>query len=144
MKRLMLHFTKIMSLYVTVDESDPKYDEQVADLKGKYSAFARGELPKMLADLKLVRRITGHKVKQDGHKIETYNQYWLYKLYKFFRFFFITFYYYIFPFLIVIFSTLILYSKEIGKKQAEAEAAAQTGPPPQQNVLQNIALLNNG
>ena len=130
MKRLMLHFTKIMSLYITVDDNDAKYNEKIAALKGKYSAFARGEIPKILADLKLVRRVTGQKLSHDKHEVETYAQYWLLKLHKFFRFHFITFYYYIFPFLIVIFSTLILYSKEIGRKQAEADAPAPTGPTP--------------
>ena len=62
MKRLMIHFTTIMSLYKTV-EQDAKYGENIAALKGKYSAFARGEIPKILADLKLVRRVTGQKLK---------------------------------------------------------------------------------
>ena len=125
MKHLMLHFTKIMSLYESVDNND---SEAIARLKGKYSAFARAELPKMLADLKLVRRITGQKLLQEGHDVDSYAQYWLLKLHKCFRFLFITFYYYIFPFLIVIFSTLVLYSKEFGRKHEEA--ATQTGPPP--------------
>ena len=42
MRRLMVKFFDIMSLYITVDDkkpNDPKYDEAVADLKGKYLAF---------------------------------------------------------------------------------------------------------
>ena len=43
MRRLMVKFFDIMSLYITLDDkkpNDPKYDEAVADLKGKYLAFA--------------------------------------------------------------------------------------------------------
>ena len=62
MRRLMVKFFDIMSLYITFDDKKPKdpkydYDEAVADLKGKYSAFAREKIPEMLADIKLFRRI---------------------------------------------------------------------------------------
>ena len=62
------------------------------------------EFPKILADLKLVKKITGQIPIKVEHKMDNGCQKGLLKLYKFFRFIFITIYYYIFPFLIVILS----------------------------------------
>ena len=82
----------------------------------------------------MVRRITGQKIVFFKKEVETCTwQYWLLKLYKVFRFIFVTIYYYIFPFLIVIFSNLLLLYKEIGRKLAdEADAPSPTVVPMQQ------------
>ena len=47
---------------------------------------------------------------------------WLLKIHKFFRYIYVSYYYYLTPFLILVFQTLLLYSNEIYKQYLKNKA----------------------
>ena len=115
MKKTLANFTEIIALYVTVDgePGTPEYTQSLERLRTKYLSFKQQRLGRMLKDLKEVRMITGQKMDIAAHPIRPCSLDWLLlKIHKFFRYLFIL-YYYIMPFLILVFQTMLLYSGEI-------------------------------
>ena len=87
-------------------------------LKDKYVTFKVDEkLTGVIDALKKVKMITEHSkiyVEMD-HSSTSWRElsWWLLKVHKFFRYIFVSFYYYLTPFLILVFQSVLLYSNEI-------------------------------
>ena len=98
------------------------------NLKDKYVGFKVNHLATIILDMKKVKLITGQKIEMAAYPIPTCSlSWWLLKVHKFFRYIYVSFYYYLTPFLILVFQTMLLYSNEIYtqyiKNQEAADAA---------------------
>ena len=86
------------------------------ELRTKYLTFSKDKLDVIIKDMSTIRLITGQMMAFPGHEVKLCTmpmQYFMLKIHKFFRFWFVTTYYYIFPFLILVFQTMLLYAGEI-------------------------------
>ena len=131
-RKTMKHFTDLIMLYETVSgkEGTEEYEKSSDALKKKYLHFRKTRLDEIIDDMKKVRSITKSMLDKNGvDKPDCSSlQYWMMRIYRFHRYIFVSTYYYIVPFLILVFQTILLYSHEIYSqylidKAAEAAVA---------------------
>ena len=117
-RKIMTHFTDIIELYDSVEGNinAEENTNKVNALTRKYMEFKRNKLDMIIDDMKRVRSITKSMLDKKGcddAETRCSLQYWLLRVYRFHRYIFVSTYYYIVPFLILVFQTILLYSHEI-------------------------------
>ena len=107
-------FTQIIDLY---DSAEGVEDSAVVVARDKYVNFKDEKLTDVIDALKKVKLITEHtklNVVMDHYSTAWRSlSWWLLKVHKFFRYIFVSFYYYLTPFFILVFQSVLLYSNEI-------------------------------
>ena len=104
---------EVIALYEFVDGEDlskEEYDDQVVKVQHRYLEYKRKRLDQVFSDMRNSRLVTNTSL----HKAGSYPpactlEWWMLALYKFYRLLFICFYYYLMPFLIIVFQVLLLY-----------------------------------
>ena len=131
MKKALIDFTMIIELYDSTkgEEGTPEHQDSIEFLKDKYVSFKVEHLETIILDMKKVKLITGQKIEMPAYPIPTCSlSWWLLKVHKFFRYIYVSFYYYLTPFLILVFQAMLLYSNQIYTqylKNKEAEELAE-------------------
>lgn len=107
---------EILELYSVVkgETGTPEYEESVNLLKRRYLKFKKTRLEDIIDDLKAIKTLTRQKIDKESQTIPRWTQSYFYqKIYKFFRYIFVSTYFYLVPFFILVFQTFLLYANEI-------------------------------
>jgi hypothetical protein len=81
-----------------------------------------GEVLLYIQNLSLLMLLHKTRLDKKHAQLEGYS-WWLQKIYKFCRYLFIAFYYYLFPFVVLVFQTFLLYAGEMYTKSKEDDDA---------------------
>lgn len=117
----------IIDLYevVTGEKDSAEYHESIDAIKEKYVSFKVDKLKTIIEDMKKVKLITGQKIDMAGFSVPRCSlSWWLLKIHKFFRYIYVSFYYYLTPFFILVFQTVLLYSHELYTQYLKEEPTA--------------------
>ena len=108
-----------------------KYETVTMSVKGEEGEVQSNACNQAISDIRTVRNLICNVIDKPAATPEEKNSY-LVGLHKFFRYIYVSLYFYIMPFLIICFRTILLYSGEIytdNMKQAEVPSATDDSKP---------------
>ena len=109
---------EIIQLYQVFEPSaltkEDEIEEQLILQQARYLAYKRDKLDEMFSDMRNVRIVINNKLQKAGSQPARCTLDWWFLIwYKLNRMSFVATYYYLMPFLILVFQVLLLYSKQI-------------------------------
>ena len=120
---------KIVELYETIDGNFMPHElvGKLAFVRAKYLKFSEEHLKDMLVDMSHLKRAIGTKIDHECVVLRFCSlEWWLNRMYRIFRYFFVSWYFYLMPFLTMVFNSVLLYANEYRMRQMiEQENALQ-------------------
>ena len=93
---------------------EDQMEEQLILQQARYLAYKRDKLDEVFSDMRNVRTVINNKLQKPGSQPARCSLDWWFLIwYKLNRMSFIATYYYLMPFLILVFQVLLLYSRQI-------------------------------